>query len=138
MKAVVCEKYGPPEVLELKEKDKPVPKDYEVLVKVHASTVNAADCNVRGLTYIPPGLGFLAKSMLGFKKPKISVLGSVLAMEIEAAGKEVLSLRPSPGVKKWFSEGGRTAGPGKTWSSFRGFWKQKNSGRSLTGVFPWS
>ena len=98
MKAVVCEKYGPPEVLELKEKDKPVPKDNEVLVKVHASTVNAADCNVRGLTYIPPGLGFLAKSMLGFKKPKISVPGSVLAGEIEAAGKEVLSFKPGDRV----------------------------------------
>ena len=98
MKAVVCEKYGPPEVLELKERDKPVPKDNEVLVKVHASTVNAADCNVRGLTYIPPGLGLVAKSMLGFKKPKISVLGSVLAGEIEAVGKEVLSFKPGDKV----------------------------------------
>ena len=98
MKAVVCEKYGPPEVLELKERDKPVPKDNEVLVKVHASTVNAADCNVRGLTYIPPGLGLVAKSMLGFKKPKISVPGSVLAGEIEAVGKEVLSFKPGDKV----------------------------------------
>ena len=98
MKAVVCEKYGPPEVLELKERDKPVPKDNEVLVKVHASTVNAADCNVRGLTYIPPGLGFVAKSMLGFKKPKISVPGSVLAGEIEAVGKEVHSFKPGDKV----------------------------------------
>jgi len=98
MKAVVCEKYGPPEVLELKEIDKPVPKDNEVLIKVQASTVNAADCNVRGLTYIPPGLGLVAKSMLGFKKPKIPVLGSVLAGEIEAVGREVLSFKPGDKV----------------------------------------
>ena len=98
MKAVVCDKYGPPEVLMLKEVDKPVPRDNEVLVKVHATTVNAADCNVRGLVYIPTGLGFLAKLMLGFKKPKISILGSVLAGEIKAVGKDVKSFKPGDQV----------------------------------------
>jgi NADPH2:quinone reductase len=89
MKAVICEKYGPPEVLKLIEMDKPVPKDNEVLIKVYASTVNAADCNVRGLSYIPSGLGLMAKLMLGFKKPKISIIGSVFAGVIEAVGKDV-------------------------------------------------
>jgi NADPH:quinone reductase-like Zn-dependent oxidoreductase len=79
MKAATCEKYGPPEVLTIKEVDKPVPKADEMLIKVHASTVNAADCNIRGLTYIPPGLGLLAKLMLGFRKPKKSILGTVFA-----------------------------------------------------------
>jgi NADPH:quinone reductase-like Zn-dependent oxidoreductase len=94
MKAVVCEEYGPPEVLKLKEVDKPVPKENEVLIKVHASTVNAADCNIRGLSYIPPGLGLLAKLMLGFNKPKISIIGSVLAGEIEAIGSDVKTFKP--------------------------------------------
>jgi len=89
MKAFICEKYGPPEVLQPKEVKKPVPKDNEVLIKVHATTVNAADCNVRGLSYIPTGLGFIAKMMLGFKKPKISIIGSVLAGKVEAIGDKV-------------------------------------------------
>jgi NADPH:quinone reductase-like Zn-dependent oxidoreductase len=93
MKAYLCEKYGPPEVLQLKEVEKPIPKDNEVLIKVHASTVNAADCNVRGLSYIPTGLRFVAKSMLGFNKPKNSIIGSVLAGEVEAIGKNVTSFK---------------------------------------------
>jgi NADPH:quinone reductase-like Zn-dependent oxidoreductase len=98
MKAYICEKYGPPEVLQLREVDRPVPGDHEILIRVHATTVNAADCNVRGLTYIPSGLGFLAKLMLGFSKPKISIPGSVLAGEVEAVGKEVSSLKPGARV----------------------------------------
>jgi NADPH:quinone reductase-like Zn-dependent oxidoreductase len=89
MKAYLCYKYGPPEVLLLKEVGKPVPKDNEVLIKVHATTVNAADCNIRGLSYIPPGLGLLAKMMVGFKKPKISITGSVIAGIVEEVGENV-------------------------------------------------
>jgi NADPH:quinone reductase-like Zn-dependent oxidoreductase len=89
MKAYLCYKYGPPEVLLLKEVGKPVPKDNEVLIKVHATTVNAADCNIRGLSYIPPGLGLLAKMMVGFNKPKISITGSVIAGQVEAVGEKV-------------------------------------------------
>lgn len=93
MKAVICEKYGPPEVLKIREIDKPVPGPNEVLIKVRASTVNAADCNVRGLTYLPTGLGLMAKLMLGFKKPRIPIPGSVLAGEVEAVGEAVASLK---------------------------------------------
>jgi NADPH:quinone reductase-like Zn-dependent oxidoreductase len=93
MKAFICEKYGPPEVLQLKEVEKPVPKDDEVLIKVHSTTVSAADCNVRGMSYVPPGLGLVAKMMLGFKKPKISVTGSVLAGKVEAVGKKVTEFK---------------------------------------------
>ena len=98
MKAVICEKYGPPEVLELKEVEKPVPKDNEVLIKVHASSVNAADCNVRGLSYIPTGLGFMARLMLGFNKPKISITGSVFTGVIEEAGKDIKEFKPGDEV----------------------------------------
>jgi NADPH:quinone reductase-like Zn-dependent oxidoreductase len=93
MKAYLCYKYGPPEVLLLKEVEKPVPKDNEVLIKVHATTVNAADCNVRGLSYVPPGLGLIAKMMVGFNKPKISITGSVIAGIVEDVGKNVTALK---------------------------------------------
>lgn len=82
MKAAVCEKYGPPEVLRIKEMDKPEPKKNEVLIKVRATTVNAADFNIRGLTYIPSGLGFLARLMLGSGKPRIKIPGSVVAGKV--------------------------------------------------------
>ena len=95
MKAAVCTKYGKPEeVLQMVEVDKPIPKENEVLIKVRATTVNAADCNARGLSYIPTGLGFLAKLMLGFNKPKKSILGSVLAGEVESVGKDVKQFKP--------------------------------------------
>ena len=102
MKAATCEKYGPPEVLTIKEVDKPVPKADEMRIKVHASTVNAADCNIRGLTFIPPGLGLLAKLMLGFSKPKKSILGSVFAGVVEQAGRDI----------KTFSKGDAVFGTG--------------------------
>jgi NADPH:quinone reductase-like Zn-dependent oxidoreductase len=98
MKAHTCEKYGPPEVLRLHEMDKPVPGEKDILIKVHATTVNAADCNTRGLTYIPPGLGVLAKLMLGWKKPKVGVLGSVLAGEVVEVGAKVASFKPGDRV----------------------------------------
>jgi NADPH:quinone reductase-like Zn-dependent oxidoreductase len=93
MKAVICEKYGPPEVLAYGEIDRPVPGPGEVLVKVHASSVNAADCNCRGFTYVPSGLGFLARMMLGYKKPKLPVLGSVLSGLVEEIGEGVSTFR---------------------------------------------
>lgn len=109
MKAVVCEQYGPPEVLQFREVEKPVPQKNEVLIRVHASSVNAADCNIRGLTYIPSGLGFVAKMMVGFKKPKISILGSVLAGVVEEVGEDVSSLKPGDRVYGTGSELGAYA-----------------------------
>ena len=98
MKAVICEKYGPPEVLKIKEVAKPIPKDNEVLIKIYASSVNAADGNVRGLSYIPPGLGLVAKLMLGFHKPKKSIIGSVFAGVIEETGKDIKDFKPGDEV----------------------------------------
>jgi NADPH:quinone reductase-like Zn-dependent oxidoreductase len=89
MKAIVCTKFGPPEVLELKEVEKPTPKDNEVLVKVYATSVTTGDVNARGFVFIPPGLGLLARLMLGLRKPKKPILGADLAGEIEAIGKDV-------------------------------------------------
>jgi len=89
MKAIVCQEYGPPEVLKLKEVEKPAPGDNEVLIRIYATSVTTGDCNARGFSFIPPGLGLLARLMLGFKKPKIEILGSVLSGKIESAGKNV-------------------------------------------------
>jgi len=89
MKAIVCKKYGPPEVLQLKEVEKPTPKDNEVLIRIYATTVTTADANIRGFVFVPTGLGFLPRLMFGLTKPKINILGTEFAGEIEAVGKDV-------------------------------------------------
>lgn len=88
MKAIVCTKYGPPEVLQLKEVEKPTPKDNEVLIKVHAATVSAADFRIRSFT-VPLSFWLPGRIALGFRKPKKAILGGELAGEIEAVGKNV-------------------------------------------------
>jgi NADPH:quinone reductase-like Zn-dependent oxidoreductase len=60
-----------------------------VLIKIHASTVTAGDCNARGFTFVPPGFGFVARLMFGLRRPKQPILGFELAGDIEAAGKAV-------------------------------------------------
>ena len=88
MKAVVCTKYGPPEVLQIEEIEKPIPKANEVLVKVYATTVSAADYKVRGFD-VPASFWLPARLMLGLKRPRKSILGMELSGEIEAIGKDV-------------------------------------------------
>jgi len=88
MKVIVCTKYGSPEVLQLQEVEKPTPKDNEVLVKVHATAVTSRDVRMRSFT-VPTSYWLFARIALGFRKPKRPILGSELAGEIEAVGKNV-------------------------------------------------
>jgi NADPH:quinone reductase-like Zn-dependent oxidoreductase len=88
MKAVICTKYGPPEVLQIQEADKPVLKDNEVLIKIHATTAHVGDTKIRRFD-IPLAVWLPARMMLGFIKPKRDILGMELSGEIEDTGKEV-------------------------------------------------
>jgi len=96
MKAIVYTKYGPPDVLQLKEVEKPTPKDNEVLIKVYATPVNFGDITARNFRKISPRkfsmplpLWLPTRIMFGFRKPRKKILGSEFGGEIESVGKEV-------------------------------------------------
>ena len=87
MRAVVHDKYGPPDVLRLEEVERPVPNDDEVLVKIHATTVNRTDCGLRGADPI------FCRFFTGLRRPKRRILGSELAGEVEAVGAGVRTFK---------------------------------------------
>jgi len=102
MKAIVCTAYGPPDVLQLREVEKPSPRDGEVLIKVFATAVTASDCIVRGLQLpIWSPMGLMMRLVLGFTKPRQPILGMVLAGEVETAGRAVRSFKPGDEVFGW-------------------------------------
>jgi len=92
MKAIICTKYGPPEVLQLREVEKPTPKDDEVLVKIYATAVTASDIFIRS-SQIPIRFRIPMRLMLGLTKPRKSIIGLVLAGEIESIGRDVKRFR---------------------------------------------
>ncbi len=83
MKAIVYEKYGPPDVLQLKEVEKPTAGDNEVLIRIYTTTVTSTECTFR------KGKPLISRLFTGLRKPKIATLGEELAGEIEAVGKNV-------------------------------------------------
>ena len=87
MRAVVHDRYGPPEVLRLEEVERPVPKEDEVLVRIDATTVNRTDCGWRGAK------PFLTRYFTGLRRPKRRILGSELAGEVEAIGSDVTEFK---------------------------------------------
>ena len=100
MKAIVYEKYGPPEVLKLKEVEKPIPKDNEILIRIYATPVNFGDITARNFRKISPRkfsmpvlLWLPSRIMFGFRKPRKKILGSEFAGEIESVGKDVKLFR---------------------------------------------
>jgi NADPH:quinone reductase-like Zn-dependent oxidoreductase len=88
MKAIICTKYGPPEVLQIKELEKPSPKDDEVLIKIFATAVTASDIFIRS-SNVPFLVLIPMRIMLGICKPRKSIIGLVLSGEIEAIGKKI-------------------------------------------------
>ena len=88
MKAIVCTKYGPPEVLKIQEVEKPVQKDDEGLIRIYGTTVTAGDTELRGLKF-PFFMRLLMRLGLGFRRPRKKILGQELAGQIESVGKEV-------------------------------------------------
>jgi NADPH:quinone reductase-like Zn-dependent oxidoreductase len=90
MRAIICTKYGPPEVLQLRDVEKPVPKNNEVLIKIRATSVTASDCIMRRFNpTIRRPMGLIGGLLLGFGKPRNPILGGVLAGDVELAGKKV-------------------------------------------------
>jgi NADPH:quinone reductase-like Zn-dependent oxidoreductase len=97
MKAIVMTKFGPPEVLRLQEVAKPVPKDNEVLIKIHATTAFAGDCELRSLK-VPIELRLAFSIYMRFFRPKPIILGQELAGEVEAIGKDVRKFKVGDSV----------------------------------------
>ena len=92
MRAVVYDRYGPPSVLRIEDVERPFPKDDEVLVQVHATTVTQTDCHMRRAR------PYLWRLMLGLRRPKRRILGSEFAGEVEAVGPSVTSFGPGDRV----------------------------------------
>lgn len=92
MKAMTYRRYGPPDVLEMTERPKPTPGDDELLIRVRATTVSAADWRMRSLE-MPRGFGLLGRLAVGITGPRKSILGSELAGDVEAVGRAVTSFK---------------------------------------------
>ena len=93
MKAIVFKEYGPPEVLQLKEVERPTPDDNEVLIKVHASSVSSGDYEMRSSPLSTRIMALLFGFNFGLTKPKHTILGNEVAGEVEAVGKDVSSFK---------------------------------------------
>lgn len=98
MKAVIWTKYGGPDGLVFQEIEKPIPKDHEVLVKVHATTVTAGDCEMRALKF-PIWLRLPIRLFVGLRKPKnVTIIGQEFSGEVEGVGKDVKRFKPGDQV----------------------------------------
>jgi NADPH:quinone reductase-like Zn-dependent oxidoreductase len=106
MKAIICTGYGPPEVLQLKEVEKPISKNNEALIKVYATTASIVDRRIRGLSVPGPGR-VLMRLMFGLARPRNPILGRFLAGEIETVGRDVKRFKKGDQV---YARGARFGG----------------------------
>ena len=102
MKAVTCTRYGPPEVLELRELEKPVPNDREVRIRIFATSVTASDCIIRGAK-IPVWhpMGLMVRLAIGFTKPRQPIPGIVFAGEVDSLGSNATAFASGERVFGW-------------------------------------
>ena len=89
MKAIIYTEYGAPDVLQLKEVDKPVPAEKEVRIRIFATAATSSDANARGFVFVPSGFKLLSRIAFGIRKPRKEIIGIDLAGEIESVGTEV-------------------------------------------------
>ena len=99
MKAVFCTQYGPPEVLQFREIEKPVPGSRDVLIKVRAATVTMGDCEMRNLT-LPLWTRIPVRILMGYRKPKNLIPGMEFSGVVESVGKDVKSFKPGDALPK--------------------------------------
>jgi NADPH:quinone reductase-like Zn-dependent oxidoreductase len=123
MKAILHTAYGPPDELQLKEIETPVPKDNEVLIRIHATTVTTSDCNMRNLTFVPKLFFLPMRMQFGLLKPSNNILGFDLAGQVEAAGKNVTRFREGDQVF------GTTSAPLEGSAPFRYSWPSTTAQR---------
>ena len=97
MLAAICTAYGEPNVVQLREVETPVPKDKEVLIRIHATTVSSGDCRLRGANF-PTGFGLMARLIFGLSRPRQPILGTECSGVIEAIGPGVTRFRPGDAV----------------------------------------
>ncbi len=100
MRAVVCTRYGPPEVLRLEEVPTPVPLDDQVRIRIRAATVTAGDCEIRGLR-LPLLWRFFVRLGFGLRRPRRGILGQELAGQVESAGRAVTRFAKGDPVVAW-------------------------------------
>jgi NADPH:quinone reductase-like Zn-dependent oxidoreductase len=110
MRAIICIKYGPPEVLQLKEVEKPTPKNNEVRIKIFATTVTSGDIRLRSFN-VPLSFWLPARIALGLRKPKKAILGSESASDCETKKDHIGFELISDSERKWFQGQGKVSNP---------------------------
>lgn len=101
MRAITYSEYGPPEVLQLRDVDQPVPGDHEVLIRVRAAEATKADCEMRSFRFAVKWFWLPLRIAMGLRRPRRRILGAYFAGEIESFGRSVTGFSPTPRPSRW-------------------------------------